>query len=84
RALAVMVVGFGYTFFWSSATIAYFVLRHSIDANDFDEVYVEDVEEQDELLPLVGTAAMGTTSGTPIPPEPEPAPAPGSPADLTP
>jgi hypothetical protein len=59
--LAVFVVGFVYTFFWSSATIVYFVLRHSVDANDFDEVYVEEAEERDELLPLVGTAAITET-----------------------
>src|SRR5205807_455398 len=58
-ALAVLVVGFIYTFFWSSATITYFLLRHSVDGNDFDEVFVEDFEEKDELLPLVGTAGMG-------------------------
>ncbi len=57
--LGVVVVGFVYTFFWSSATIVYFLMRHSVDGNDFDEVYVEEVEERDELLPLVGTAAMG-------------------------
>jgi hypothetical protein len=65
RALDLLVVGFVHTFFWSSATIIYFVLRHSIDANDFDEVYVEDVEEKDELLPLVGTAAMGEAGQPP-------------------
>jgi hypothetical protein len=59
HALSLLVVAFVHTFFWSSATIIYFVLRHSIDANDFDEVYVENAEEKDELLPLVGTAAMG-------------------------
>jgi hypothetical protein len=59
--LAVFVLGFIHTFFWSSATIVYFVLRHSVDANDFDEVYVEEAEERDELLPLVGTAAIGET-----------------------
>lgn len=56
--LALVVVGFVHTFFWSSTTIAYFVLRHSVDANDFDEIYIDEAEEKDELLPLVGTAAM--------------------------
>src|SRR5262245_27221194 len=65
--LASLVVGFVYSFFWSSATIAYFVLRHSIDANDFDEVYVEEAEERDELLPLVGTAAMDEAEKMPPP-----------------
>lgn len=84
-ALAVFVVGFIYSFFWSSATIAYFVLRHSVDANDFDEVYVEEAEEHDELLPLVGTAAMGEAgtqaSGPPVKGGAEPS---LSPVDLTP
>lgn len=71
--LGVLVVAFVHTFFWSSATIAYFVLRHSVDANDFDEVYVEEVEEHDELLPLVGTAAMGD-KGTGQPPAGSPPP----------
>jgi hypothetical protein len=80
RALDLLVVGFVHTFFWSSATIIYFVLRHSIDANDFDEVYVEEAEEKDELLPLVGTAAMGEAG------QPPPAAGPDAPppVDLTP
>jgi hypothetical protein len=83
-ALALLVVGFVHTFFWSSATIVYFVLRHSIDANDFDEVYIEDPEEKDELLPLVGTAAMGTT-GNPPPAGGSPdVPGEAPPVDLTP
>jgi hypothetical protein len=84
RMLAVAVVGFVYTFFWSSATIAYFVLRHSIDANNFDEVYVEDVEEKDDLLPLVGTAAMGASGAPAVPPEAPMAPTSEKPVDLTP
>lgn len=82
-ALALLLVGFVYTFFWSSATIVYFVLRHSVDANDFDEVYIEDSEEKDELLPLVGTAAMGP-AGNPPAAVPAPAPDAAPPVDLTP
>jgi hypothetical protein len=81
RALDLLVVGFVHTFFWSSATIIYFVLRHSIDANDFDEVYVEETEEKDELLPLVGTAAMGEAGQAPRAGGPD---AQSPPVDLTP
>jgi hypothetical protein len=87
--LAVFVVGFIHTFFWSSATIVYFVLRHSVDANDFDEVYVEEAEERDELLPLVGTAAISETekkpssTASPSGAAPRPSPAP-PPVDLAP
>lgn len=81
-ALSVLVVGYIYTFFWSSATITYFLLRHSVDGNDFDEVYVEDSEDKDELLPLVGTAGMDE-AGNPPPTAPAVASEP-PPVDLTP
>ena len=81
-ALSVLVVGFIYTFFWSSATITYYLLRHSVDGNDFDEVFVEDYEDKDELLPLVGTAGMGE-AGKPAQAGPTDTPEP-PPVDLTP
>lgn len=58
--LATLVVGYVHSYFWTAATITYFVLRRSVDANDFDEVYLDDEQDEDELLPLVGAAAMGT------------------------
>jgi hypothetical protein len=86
--LSVLVVGFVYTFFWSSATIAYFILRHSVDANDFDEVHIDEGEERDELLPLVGTAAIAEAQrcapiGASASPAPASSPAP-PPVDLAP
>jgi hypothetical protein len=87
--LASLVVGFVYSFFWSSSTIIYFALRHSVDANEFDEVYVEEAEERDELLPLVGTAAMveaekkAPPAASPSSVAPPPSPAP-PPVDLAP
>jgi hypothetical protein len=83
-ALALLLVAFVYTFFWSSATIVYFVLRHSVDANDFDEVFIEDAEEKDELLPLVGTAAMGDAGNPPAPAAPPKPSDADPPVDLTP
>jgi hypothetical protein len=77
-----VVVAFVHTFFWSSATIAYFLLRHSVDGNELDEVFVEDFEDKDELLPLVGTAGMGEAS-PPGPTAPAATPEP-PPVDLTP
>src|SRR5262249_17972955 len=87
--LATLVVGFVHTFFWSTATIMYFVLRHSVDASDFDEVHIDESEERDELLPLVGTAAMAEAAKVhpsmpghaPAAPPPSPAP---PPVDLAP
>lgn len=39
-----MVVGFGYSYFWTAATNIYFLLRHHIDDVEFDEVYLEEDE----------------------------------------
>ncbi len=82
--LATLVVGFVYSFFWSSATVIYFLLRRSVDGNDFDEVYLGAHSEPDELLPLVGASAMGIdlatigspSSGGELPPDNPPYPKP--------
>lgn len=74
-AVALLVMGFVHSYFWTTTTIMYFLLRRNVDGNDFDEVHLAYEEERDELLPLVGTAA--TT--------PEATPAEGAPpVDLTP
>jgi hypothetical protein len=59
-----MIIGFGYSYFWSSSTIIYFLMRRKVDDIDLDEVYLE--EEEDN------TAAAFT------PAAPAPAPAPGT------
>ncbi|QDT39482.1 hypothetical protein [Stratiformator vulcanicus] len=50
------VAGYGVAYFWSAATLIYFILRRSDDGTYFDEVFVED-EPEDEGLPLSGIAA---------------------------
>ena len=58
RAVALLVVGFVYSYFWSASTIMYFLLRQSDDNTDLDEVYLPEASEPpDKLLPLVGVAA---------------------------
>lgn len=66
RVVASLVVGFVYSYFWTAATIIYFLLRRSVDGNELDEIYVPEAETNDDLLPLVGTAATGS-QGTPLP-----------------
>lgn len=61
--VAMVAVGFAASFFWTAATICYFLLRRAEDATLFDEVWLSEVEEDDGLLPLAGIAA---TSPTPI------------------
>jgi len=41
-----LIVGFGYSFFWTSATIIYLLLRRKVDDTELDEVHLE--EEDDE------------------------------------
>lgn len=54
---ALLVQGFTYSLFWTSTTILYFLVRRSDDATGLEEVYREDVQDEDELLPIVGVAA---------------------------
>lgn len=77
--LALLVMGFIYSYFWSTVTVIYFILRHSADGNDFDEVHLDDSSEPDDLLPLVGEAAMAAQASA----QPEAPPAPPA-VDLTP
>jgi hypothetical protein len=65
HAWATLVQGFVYSFFWSSATVIYFVLRHSVDGNELDEVFTGIHPEPDDLLPLVGAAGMGVELSPP-------------------
>ncbi|MCH7689226.1 MAG: hypothetical protein IH899_21555 [Planctomycetes bacterium] len=54
---AILVHGFVYSYFWTSVTIMYFLLRQSEDAVELDVVSLpEDYQSQSEL-PLVGVAA---------------------------
>lgn len=50
---------FALSFFWSASTVIYFVLRRADDATHYDEVWLDDVVEEDDLLPLAGVASTG-------------------------
>lgn len=39
-----LMLGFSYSFFWSAATMIYFLMRRHVDEVDLDEVYLEDEE----------------------------------------
>jgi hypothetical protein len=46
-AFFLLVVGFGYSYFWSAATIIYFLMRRHVDDTDLDEVHLEEDEALD-------------------------------------
>lgn len=56
QLLALLLWGFVYSFFWSSATIIYFLLRQSADAMPLDRVYVPAADEP-RGPPVVGIPA---------------------------
>ena len=39
-----LMIGFTYSFFWSAATMIYFLMRKKVDESEMDEVFIEDDE----------------------------------------
>jgi hypothetical protein len=86
RGLATLLTAFVYSFFWTAATIIYFLLRKSVDAYDLDRVYLPKPMPQPpkDEPPLVGIAAVErreaqtgsdvATGSSPLPSEGSPAP----------
>jgi hypothetical protein len=63
-----MIVGFGYSFFWTSSSMIYLLMRKKVDEMDLDEVYLEELEDDDVFggpptAPLM-TAEAPTSTGT--------------------
>ncbi|QJW97936.1 hypothetical protein [Frigoriglobus tundricola] len=90
-----LMLGFSYSFFWSAATMVYFLMRNKVDEAELDEVF-EDEEPEVPLAPpklATGTAppAASPTSlpviatppaAPPVTPPPPVAPPPPPPATL--
>ncbi len=84
-----LVVGFGYSYFWSVSTIIYLLMRRKVDDTELDEVHLEEDDLEEPYAPAAPSApapapAKGPAGGTLIPPEsltlrtPEPAHAPAT------
>lgn len=56
-----MILGFGYSFFWTASTIIYLLMRRKVDDTDLDEIYLEE-DDADEPY------ATGTGLATAPPP----------------
>jgi hypothetical protein len=63
-----LVLGFGYSYFWSASTIIYLLMRKQVDDAELDEVYLEE-EDQEEF-----GAAAPSTPAKPAGPPPSPPP----------
>jgi hypothetical protein len=86
-----MVIGFGYSYFWTAFTGIYLLMRRKVDDTDLDEVYLEEEEPEDTYT--TSTAAAPAAPGTslsmveppslrtaPTPPAAPSAPPPAAPA----
>lgn len=62
-----LVLGFGYSYFWSASTIIYLLMRRKVDDTDMDEVYLEEDEAEESY------SAASTVAASP-PPSPPPTP----------
>ncbi|HEV8062426.1 MAG TPA: hypothetical protein VGP68_21280 [Gemmataceae bacterium] len=78
-----MIIGFGYSYFWCASTIIYFLMRCKVDDIELDEVYLE--EEDDDsaaagfapaapspAAPMTGTVQMVEAPSLHKPPPPAP------------
>ena len=63
-----LILGFGYSYFWSASTIIYLLLRRKVDAAEMDEVYLEEDEGDGAfggpLTPPAAAAALPVKPGT--------------------
>lgn len=82
--LFLVVVGFGYSYFWSATSIMYLLMRKRVDDNDLDTVHIERARPQVPFTPPVPSspakpATPGAVSLTVVEtPAPRTAPPPGA------
>lgn len=61
-----LILGFGYSFFWSSSAIIYLLMRKRVDDAELDEVYLE----EDDVEPFRPPSQPATPAAPPTPPAP--------------
>jgi len=69
-AFFLLILGFGYSYFWSATTIIYLLMRKQVDDAELDEVYFEEDEQEDYF-------AAPSAAPKPAPAQPPPPPSPG-------
>jgi hypothetical protein len=62
--LFLLILGFGYSYFWTASTIIYLLMRRQVDDAELDEVYFEEEDQEDYLPP----PPPGKPSAAPPPP----------------
>lgn len=59
-----LMLGFSYSFFWSAATMIYFLMRKKVDESELDEVFIEDDEPAVPPAPPKIAEGTGTTQAS--------------------
>ncbi len=65
-----MVVGFGYSYFWTASTIIYLLMRKKVDDTELDEVHLEEEEFEEPYPRAAQTGAVPATAVKPAPEAP--------------
>jgi hypothetical protein len=60
-----LVLGFGYSFFWTECSIIYLLLRKHVDDAELDEVYFEEDEQEEYPLGPPATSKPAAAPATP-------------------
>jgi hypothetical protein len=62
--ILLLVIGFGYSYFWSASTIIYLLMRRNVDDTELDEVHLEEDEAEEPYAPP-STAPAGAPPAKP-------------------
>jgi hypothetical protein len=57
-----LVLGFGYSFFWTCSSMIYLMMRRKVDDIDIDEVYLEETEPVDPFAGMPTTPSPAATA----------------------
>ncbi len=60
--LFLLILGFGYSYFWSAGTLIYLLMRKNVDAAELDEVYLEEEEHEGPYTPAPTPESKSATS----------------------
>jgi hypothetical protein len=63
-----MMLGFSYSFFWSAATMIYFLMRKKVDEAELDEVFEDDEQQEVPLAPPKLATAPAPAAGAIVAP----------------
>ncbi|HEX4589929.1 MAG TPA: hypothetical protein VH120_08380, partial [Gemmataceae bacterium] len=61
-----LMLGFAYSYYFSAFSMVYLLMRRKVDDTELDEVYLEEDEPEEPLLPPVPSASPAAGTGQPL------------------